>query len=309
MKIIITEPDYFPKDLLTRLEKVGTVVARKLTHDELVEESADADILIVRVETKVDSSVIDGARNLKAIATMTTGFDHIDMKRAEQRGIKILSMPGYATTATAEYTMSLIMSLMRKIPFAYEHLKREKWARHRFLGSELQGKTLGVFGFGKIGSRVGKYAKAFGMDVIFFDPFYDEKKSPVDYEARRVGSLDELLEKSDVLTLHAFLSKETQGVMNASSFGKMKSTAVIVNASRGAIIDDPSLIHALERGTIAGAALDVFDEEPLPTTHPLVAYARAHDNLILTPHIAGSTMESIETAARFVTEKIEEEFG
>ena len=239
---------------------------------------------------------------------MTTGLDHIDLKQADLHGIKIISIPGYATTATAEYTMSLILSLIRKIPFAFEHFKKEKWERHKFLGSELEGKTIGIVGFGRIGTRVGKYANAFGMNVIFFDPYFDEK-IPRDFPYKRVMSLEDLLTHSDVTTLHTVLSNETEKMINKNSMSKMKKGAVIVNASRGMIIDESDLVEALENGTIAAAALDVFEEEPLPASHELINYARSHDNLILTPHIAGSTKESINNAAKFVTDRIIEMLG
>lgn len=308
MKILITEPDYFPKDLVKPLEKIGDVVAKKVDYNQLLEEIKDTDILFIRVQTKVDKKILDNAEKLKAIASMTTGLDHIDIKQAEVRGIKIISPPGYATTATAEYTMSLVMALSRKIPWAFEHFKKEKWERHRFLGTELQGKTIGVIGFGRIGSRVGKFASAFGMKVIFYDPYLDSNMLK-DVQATRVDSLDELIKTSDVITIHAFLSKDTKKMMSKEQLSKMKRSAIIVNAARGMELDESDLVEALESGKIAGAALDVFEEEPLPPSHELVNYARTHDNLLLTPHIAGSTKESIDLAARLVVEKIQEEFG
>lgn len=308
MKILITEPEYFPKEFIRALEKAGRVVAKKPSYEELLEEIKDADAIIIRVGTKIDKKILDSAERLKTIATITTGLDHIDMKQAELHGVKVISTPGYATTATAEYTMSLVLSLIKKIPWAFEHFKKEKWERQRFLGSELEGKTIGVVGFGRIGSRVGRYAKAFGMDVIFFDPYLDEKMLQ-GIEAKRVATVDELLEQSDVVTIHTFLSKETEKMMNKEKFSRMRKNAILINASRGAVVDESDLVEALESGTIAGAALDVFEEEPLPPSHELVNYARSHENLLLTPHLAGSTKESIEEAAKQATEVILQEIG
>lgn len=308
MKILITEPEYFPRELIKLLEKIGKVVAKKMSYDELLEEVTDTDILLVRIETQVDKKILDKGESLKMIASMTTGLDHIDVKQAELHGVKIISPPGYATIATAEYTMSLIMSLMRKVPWAFEHFKKEKWERHRFLGSELQDKTMGIIGFGRIGSLVGKYANAFGMNILFYDPYIDSDMVK-DVTATRVSSMGELIEKSDVITVHSFFSKETERMIRKEHFSKMKKNAIIVNAARGKVIDESDLVEALENGTIAGAALDVFEEEPLPPSSELVNYARNHENLLLTPHIAGSTKESVDNAARLVVQKIQEEFG
>lgn len=308
MKILITEPEYFPQEIMKSLEKVGIVVAKRISYEELLEEIKDTDALIVRVETKVDKRIIDNSDKLKIIASMTTGLNHIDLKQAQLRGIKVVSLPSYATISTSEYTMSLILSLTRKIPWAFEHFKKEKWERHRFLGTELNGKTIGIIGFGRIGSRIGRYAKSFGMNVIFFDPYVD-KNLLKETEARQVSSLDDLLKQSDVITIHTFLSKETGKMIRKEHLSKMKKSAIIVNTSRGTVIDESDLLEALENGTIEGAALDVFEEEPLPPSNELVNYARNHENLILTPHIAGSTRESVDVSAKFVADEITKELS
>jgi D-3-phosphoglycerate dehydrogenase len=303
MKILITEPEYYPQEYIKPLEKLGEVIAKRLSYDELVKEIKDIDALIVRVETKVDKKILDSAEKLKVIASMTTGLNHIDIKEAESHGIKIISLPGYATISTSEYTMSLILSLIRKVPWAFDHMKNEKWERHKFLGTELSGKTIGIIGFGRIGSVVGKYANAFGMNVIFYDPYLD-KNMLKDVKAKQVFSVDEILQNSDVITIHTFLSKETNKMIKKEQFEKMKKNAIIVNASRGMIIDESDLVEALENGIISGAALDVYEEEPLSPSHELVNYARSHENLIITPHIAGSTKESVDIAAKFVTDRV-----
>lgn len=303
MKVLITEPEYYPREFIKPLEEVANVLAKRVSYDELLEEIKDTDALIVRVETRVDKKVFDNAEKLKIIASMTTGLDHIDLKEAEVRGIKVVSLPGYATTSTAEYTMSLMLSLIRKVPWAFDHVKKERWERHRFLGTELSGKTLGIIGFGRIGSKVARYASAFGMKIIFYDPYFDETLLK-GIKAMRVLSVDEIVKQSDVITIHTFLSKETEKMFRKQQFDKMKSNAIIVNASRGMVVDESDLVEALIEGKIAGAALDVYEEEPLPPSHELVNYAREHENLIITPHIAGSTKESIETAAKFVAESV-----
>ena len=305
MKILITEPDYFPKDLQKELENYGTVVAKKMKHEELVANVKDVDVLLVRVETSVNKEVLDNAEKLKLIGSMTTGLDHVDIEGTRQKGIELINFPGYATSSTAQYVFTLILNMMRKVPWAFEHFKDEKWERHKFLGRELTGKTLGVIGFGRIGSTVGKYAKSFGMNVIFYDP-YVKKEVLSNVEAEQVDSVDKIIEQSDIITLHTFLSNETRGMFDKEAFSKMKNSAILVNTSRGEIVNDNDLVTALRTGEISGAALDVFSEEPLPVPNNLINYAREKDNLLLTPHLAGSTSESIESAAKFMVEKIRE---
>lgn len=308
MKILITEPSYYPEKLMRPLENIARVVARNMTYDELLQEVKDVDAIIVRVATKVDKKVLDNAEKLKVIASMTTGLDHIDLKEAEARGIKVVSLPGYSTTAVAEYTIALMLNLAKKIPWAFEHFKKERWEKHKFVGTELNGKTIGIIGFGRIGSKVAKHANSFGMGVLFYDPYLDRNMLK-DVKASQVSSLDELLVKSDVVTIHTFLSDETNKMIRKEQFSRMKRNAVIVNTSRGMVIDESDLVEALEEGVIAGAALDVFEEEPLPPSHELVNYAREHDNLILTQHIAGSTKESIESAATYIAQRVVEELS
>lgn len=313
MKVVITEPEYFPSELVKELEEFCEVVSKRMSKDELKEQTKDADALLIRVETAVDSYVLEGAQKLKMIGSMTTGLDHIDKEKCKEMGVDVINFPGYATTAAAEYVMGLIMSLSRRIPWAFDDFKNGKWERFKFTGPELKGKTLGVVGFGRIGYDVGKYANAFGMKVVFMDPYVREevlediKNGKID--AERTESLDYLLEKSDYITLHTFLSKETENMINKEAFQKMKKTSFIVNASRGKVIDEDALIEALENGEIAGAALDVFSQEPFPSSGRLIDYAKSHDNLILTPHIAGSTNESVHSGAGFMVDKIKEIAG
>jgi len=303
MKILITEPEYFPHEIMKPLEKLGKLVEKRTSYEELLEEIRDTDVLIVRVQTKVDKKILDNAKRLKIIASMTTGLDHIDVEHAEKMGIEIVSMPGYATTATAEYTMSLILNMLRKLPWAFEHCKNGKWERYNFLGSDLGGKTVGIIGFGKIGSRVAKYTSGFGAKVIFYDPYINRNELE-NTDAEQVQTIDELLKKSDIITIHTYLSKDTTKMIRKQQFSKMKKGAILINASRGLLVDESDLVDALEDGTLSGAALDAFEEEPLPPSHRLINYARTHKNLILTPHIAGSTRECIDTAARFVVDSV-----
>lgn len=304
MKILVVSPDYFAEDILSDLKDVATVDSKKLSREELLTEIENYDAVLTRVDVKFDKEVLENASNIKVIGSATTGIDHIDVDYANSRNIKIINLSGTHTIPTAEHTFSMILALARKIPWAYESLKRGEWDRRRFFGIELNGKTLGTIGFGKIGSRVAKYAKGFGMNVLTYDP-YINKNLANEIEVT-ITSLDDVLQNSDVITIHAFLSSETRKMINSDAFSKMKKTALLINAARGEIVDEDGLLNALENSRIAGAALDVFDEEPLPQNSKLIEYAKNNDNLIITPHIAASTKESIYNAAKEVVQKVKE---
>lgn len=302
-KILVTEPKYFPTEKLSELRKLGDVTLKRQTQKELLADVKNYEIMVIRVDTKMDANVLKNAARLKLIVSMTTGLDHVDTAEARRRGVEVVAVPGYATTATAEFTISTILSLVRKIPWAFEHTKKEKWERHRFLGTQLSGKTLGVIGFGRIGSRVGRMAESMGMRVVFYDPYVD-KSLLSGMKAAQSKTVQDLLEKSDIVTIHTFLSKETEGMINKNSISKMKRGSVLVNVSRGQVVKESDLIDALESGHISGAALDVFENEPLHGSERLLRYSRSHDNLLITPHIAGSTKESLTEAADLAIETI-----
>ncbi len=304
MKILVVSPEYFPEEILSELKPVANVDTKKLSREELLNEIENYDAVLTRVDVKFDREVLERARNLKVIGTATTGMDHIDVGYANSKGIKILNLSGAHTVPTAEHTFSLILSLVRKLPWAYESLKQGKWERHRFFGIELDGKTLGTVGFGKIGSRVAKYAKSFGMNILTYDPYIS--RDLANEIGVKITILDDVLQNSDVITIHAFLSPETRKMINSGAISKMKSTAFLINAARGEIVDIDALIDALKNKKIAGAALDVFDEEPLPTDSKLIEYAKENDNLIITPHIAASTKEAIYNAAKETVQKVKE---
>lgn len=280
---------------------MGKLVSGPFKREELLQQVRDADAILVRVETKVDRELLEAAKDLKVIASMSTGLNHIDIDSAKSRGIHVLNKPGYATLATAQYTMGLILCLSRNIPWAAENLKHGEWARHQYLGEELDGKTIGLVGFGKIGRKVGEYSASFGMKVLFYDP-YSNVEPP--FWAERVTSLSEIFSRCDYITLHSPLSQETKALIRKDTIAKMKKRVRIINTSRGAMVNDSDLIQALEDGSIAGAALDVFSDEPIAKTNILLHYARSHRNLLLTPHIAGSTQQSVETAAGHIVDEV-----
>ena len=292
------------------LEGIGDVFYKTLSQDNLRESIGAYDIAVIGLGLDFNKDINQNASNLKIIATATTGLDHIDLKTAEKRGIKVLSLKGEEEflniiTSTAELAMGLLIDIVRFTPWAFDTVKNYKWDRENFRGHTLHGKTLGIVGMGRLGTWMARYGKAFGMDVIFYDPQVKESRVP---DCRRV-SFDELLAQSDVVSLHAHLNKETENMFNAGVFKKMKNTAYLVNTARGRIVDEAALLEALQSGEIAGYAADVLaDEFRFDDTgfvrHPLVEYAKTHRNAIIVPHTGGMTHESRENTDIFTAEKL-----
>jgi D-3-phosphoglycerate dehydrogenase len=254
--------------------------------DRLEVAVSKADALVVRSATKVTESLMAKAPNLRVIGRAGIGVDNIDLDAATRRGIAVLNVPGGNTVSAAEHTVALLLALVRQIPWAAQSMKAGEWDRSSFGGTELRGKTLGLIGLGRIGMHVASIASAFGMTVLAYDPFLPKaaaKKARVN-----LGELEEVLAAADVVSLHAPLTDDTRHVINERRLKLMKSDAVVINAARGGLIDADALVAAIEAGEIAGAALDVFDPEPLPADSPL----RTCDRVILTPHLAASTIEA-----------------
>ena len=247
---------------------------------------ADADALIIRSATKADAELIQAARKLKIIARAGVGVDNVDVTAANQQGVVVMNTPEGNTIATAEFTFGLILALARHIPQAYASLSSGKWDRKSYMGVELRGKTLGIVGFGRIGRAVAKRALAFEMNVITHDPYI-----PVDIAEDfgvRLVSLDDLFAQSDFITLHSLITPETRDMINKDSIARMKKGVRIVNAARGALINEADLAEAIKSGQVAGAAVDVYSEEPPPAGHPLIGLP----GVIHTPHLAASTEEA-----------------
>src|SRR3984893_18208681 len=257
------------------------------TKDTLGAEIADAEALIVRSATKVTSELLDKAERLRVVGRAGVGVDNIDLDEATRRGVLVMSTPGGNAVSVAEHTFALMLALARQVPRLDKAMHEGKWEKASAAGTEVRGKTLGLIGLGRIGSEVAIRADAFDMRVLGYDPYISE------VAARELNvelvSLDTLLGESDFISLHTALSPQTQNLVNAESIKKMKTGARIINAARGELIDEGALADALKSGKLAGAALDVFVEEP-PKNSPLVALA----NVIGTPHVAGSTAEAQE---------------
>ena len=301
MKIVVCDP-ISPKGialLQQRPEFNVVVLPKRLSEAELLPLVADAVALVVRSETKVSAKVIAAAKNLRVVGRAGVGVDNVDIEAATQHGTVVMNTPGGNTITTAELTFTMLLSLARKVPQAHATMVAGKWDRKLFQGVELQGKTLGVLGMGRIGTEVAKRALAFGMRVLAYDPYLTEER------ARAIGAefapgLDDVYLAADFITVHMPVTKETREMLNAAAFAKMKPGVKIVNCARGEIIAEADLIAALESGQVAGAALDVFAVEPLPADHPY----RRQANLILTPHLGASTEEAQEKCGIEVAEVI-----
>lgn len=284
--LIPDQVDQAALDVLRQSDALRITAPGQMKREETLAAIADADALIIRSATKADAELIHAAPNLKIIARAGVGVDNVDLDAATERGVVVVNTPGGNTISTAEFTFGLMLSLARFIPQGDASLRGGAWDRKSFTGVELKGKTLGLVGLGRIGREVGKRALAFEMTVIGYDPYVDEAA------ARVLGiekvSLDELYARADFISLHALVTPETRGMINAENIAKMKKGVRIVNAARGVLINDYDLAEAIKSGHVAGAALDVYEFEPPPQDHPLVGLK----NVIDTPHLAASTSDA-----------------
>lgn len=257
---------------------------------------AGSDGLIVRSATSVDQAMLESAPTLKVIGRAGVGIDNIDVEAATSRGIVVFNAPDANTVAAAELTLALMLALARRVTEADRSVRDGSWDRSRLEGVELRGKILGLIGAGRIGGEVARRCHAFGMTVMVHDPYLTDDR------ARALGvelvDLERLITAADVISLHVPLNEETEGLLDAGALSLMKSQSYLINASRGGVIDERALAAALEEGRLAGAALDVFENEPLPSDSPL----RHAPNLVLTPHLGAATAEAQVAVAREVSE-------
>jgi len=295
------------KILLTDgLEENGQVVLRAnaqvdnrptITADELLQVVGEYDALIVRGRTKVTPAVFDAGKKLKVVGRAGVGVDNIDLNAAKAHGVTVVNSPTATTLAVAELTMALMLSIVRDIPRGDAGMKAGKWLKKEMEGTELWRKTLGVIGFGRIGEATAKRAAAFDMDIIGYDPLI-----PAEEIMRRGGkpvSFDELLAKSDIITMHLPLTADSKGLLNAAAFAKMKDGVRIVCAARGGVIDEDALLAALESGKVAAAGLDVFTAEP-----PGVTALVSHPHVVCSPHIGAQTAEAQIRAADDIANEV-----
>ncbi len=266
--------------------------------DELINHVGELDAIIVRSATKVRREMIDAAKNLKVIGRAGVGLDNIDVEYAKSKGIKVLNTPGATSISVAELTIGLILAVMRKIAYADREMRNGAWPKKKCKGIEMYGKTLGVIGIGRIGREVVKRARAFGMRTIYYDVFRlsDEQARELGVEFRE---LDTLLAESDVVSLHVPLLPETKHLINRERIEKMKDGAILINAARGGIVDEDALYDALKSGKLYGAALDVYEHEPLKESKLFEL-----DNVVLTPHIGAQAKEGQARAGIEIAEKV-----
>lgn len=296
-KVLVSDPiDQAGIDILSQVAQVD--VKTKLPLEELIKIIPEYDALMVRSGTKATQEVIDAGIQLKIIGRAGVGVDNIDIPAATRRGIVVVNSPEGNTTAAAEHALAMMLSLSRHIPSANQSLKEGQWDRKRFVGAEVSHKTLGVVGLGKIGSHVATVAKAMDMKILAYDPFISSERA--EQLGCRLVDLDILFRESDYITLHVPKTPDTANLINAEALAKMKPTTRIINCARGGIIDETALAEALKTGKIAGAALDVFDSEPLGES-PL---REVGENIVLTPHLGASTAEAQVNVAVDVAEQI-----
>ena len=268
-----------------------------ISAEDLLKVVGQYDALIVRGRTKVTESVLAAAPHLKVVGRAGVGVDNIDLAAAKAYQVTVVNSPLATTVAVAELTLSLMLSLVRELPRADASMKAGKWLKKEFEGRELFGKTLGVIGFGRIGSAVATRAKAFEMKILAYDPLVSAEE--IKKRGGEPVSLDELLAAADMITMHMPLTADSRNLLNAEALAKTKAGVYIVCAARGGVIDEEALLAALNSGHVAGAALDVFANEP-PGTTELVA----HPHVIDSPHIGAQTVEAQARAANDIAEEI-----
>jgi D-3-phosphoglycerate dehydrogenase len=295
-KILVADP--LAEDGLERLRRAGEVtVVSKLAEEELIRRIPDFDALVVRSETRVTAPVIEAGSKLRVVGRAGVGVDNIDVPAATRRGILVVNAPRGNIIAAAEHTIALLFALARWVPQADASVKHGEWARAKFIGTEVRGKTLGVIGLGNVGSEVAKRAHGLEMEVVAFDPVVSVERA----ELFNVGlvTLGELLERADFVTVHVPLVDANRNLIGAAELARMKPTARLINTARGGIVDEAALQAALTSGRLAAAAADVFETEP-PGDNPLLALP----NFVATPHIAASTLEAQVSVAFDVAEEV-----
>jgi len=282
MKILISDP--IDEEAVKELKNYGELLEKG--------KESEADVIIVRSKTKADEDYINRAKNLKLIIRAGIGLDNIDVEYCKKKGIKVENTPEASTIAVAELVFAHMLAIARKIVYSTNTMKEGKWENKNLTGFELYGKTLGIIGLGRIGREVAKRAKAFGINILAYDPFITHS----DY---KLVELQDLLRQSDIITLHVPLTEKTKNMFDEYAFESMKKGVVIINAARGGIIDEDQLAKYLKNGKVSFVGLDVYEKEP-PEGLPLLKL----DNVVLTPHIGAQTIEARKRIGRSIVEKI-----
>ena len=295
------------KDFNNIFRKVSTIKNIKPDREKVLKEIEKADAYLASASIQIDTEFLSNANNLKVIGSPSTGVDHMNLDLIKKKKIKCFDISKEfklinSFTATSELAFGLILALNRKIVSSSLEASVGKWGRERYKGNQLHGKTLGIIGLGRLGQISARIGKGFGMRVIANDI------KNIKFNGIKLVSLKKLAALSDIISLHVHLNKETENLINKDFFNQMKKNAIIINTARGKIINEKDLLNALRKKRIAGAGLDVIDGEWLTedkrSEHNLIKYSRTNENLIITPHIGGSTIESIEGSRIFMAKKI-----
>ncbi|MBI1804352.1 MAG: phosphoglycerate dehydrogenase [Ignavibacteriae bacterium] len=290
MNVLITDPvDPRCVDIF-KSEGFDVVYSPGISPDEVKKLIGNAHVLIVRSQTQVTSEILEAGKVLKVVGRAGAGVDNIDVNAATRRGVIVMNTPGGNTISTAEHTISMMLALARNIPQAHQSVKSGKWDRKSFVGMELQGKILGIVGLGKVGIEVARRCVAFGMKILAYDPV--QSPETASKAGAELVELDRLLRESDIVTVHSPLIPETKGLIGERALSICKKGVRIINCARGGIVDEAALLRSLNDGHVAGAALDVFEQEP-PKDSPLIQ----HPKVIMTPHLGASTEEAQEKVA------------
>jgi D-3-phosphoglycerate dehydrogenase len=298
--IVVLEPIHV--DGIELLKKHGTVIQLPLgsSWKDLLNYSKEADAFVTRGFIKIPEEVLEKAERLKVIGVLGAGVDHIDVDFAQKRGVQVIRTPSALTDTVAEFTIGLMLSLLRKIPAADLAVRKGEWDKKYsdLVGTDLMGKTVGIVGLGLIGSAVAKRLKAFDVNLLYYKRsrnFGLEKKLSIKY-----APFKELLAASDIISIHVPLTAETRHMISNKEFSQMKLGVYVVNTSRGAVMDEEALCNALVSGRVAGAALDVFKSEPLSRDSALIGL----DSVLLTPHLAASSKEALRRMSIAVAEEV-----
>lgn len=297
-KILIT--DRFAQDVYLYLQQQSQFeVVRADSPKHLpLEHIIDAHALIIRSRTPINEELLKKARNLQIIITATSGFDHIDLEATQKWGVTVMHTPSANIESAAQLTLGLVLSCTNNLVSAHRMMKAGDWDRERLVGIELSGRTYGVIGLGRIGTRVAQLAQAFGMNVIAFDPYQEDEH----FEKQKIVRLsyEEVLKTADILSFHVPKTLETDYMLNRSHFEYIHRGITLINTSRGSVIHELDLCEAIEQGWIRAVGLDVFEKEPLPRTSKLLSYP----NVVLTPHIGATTEDAFYKASNIAAQKL-----
>ena len=310
MKCLITDAVYpgIAKELKKYID-VDTTNGNPLSKAEMIEKIGEYDILIMRVDPKIDREILDAAKNLKMIGVCAVGTNHIDMEYAKEKGIQVFNAPGMNANAVAELTIAKMLEISRNtIPANYDVKVNHNWDKYKFVGRELRGKTLGIMGFGRIGRRVGELGRAFKMRIVAYDPYL--RPDQFEAEGARGASVEELIRVSDFISIHVPLTAETKNMFNKDSIATMKDGAVVLNMSRGGIVNEKDMYEALKEGRIGGYAADVLENElmgsGLTGNDEFVNPLFECENFIITPHLGAQSVDASRDIGIYITGKVKD---